>query len=73
MKKGEQITVEIVGRRLIGESELASENGRSLAVLFDEGIPAPFALHGTKQCLLLSQQDDGSWRDVQGDRPVTLL
>jgi hypothetical protein len=31
MKKGDQITITIVGRRLEGEIELASTNGRSLA------------------------------------------
>ena len=70
MRKGESITIVIAGRRLTGMVELASSNGRSLAVLFDEGVPMPFGLLGARQCLLLSKQDDDSWRDVQGDRVV---
>ena len=70
MKKDDRITVTIAGRTLEGVIELASTNGRSLAVLFDEGVPLPFGLLGTKQCLLLLQADDGSWTDVQGGRAV---
>ena len=72
MKRGDQITITIAGRRLEGEIELASTNGRSLAVLFDEGVPAPFGIYGTKQILLLLKEGD-RWRDIQGDRPVRLL
>jgi len=48
VKKGDRIA--IAGRTLEGVIELASANGRSLAVLFDEGVPFPFGLLGTKGC-----------------------
>lgn len=74
MKKGDPITVTIEGRRLVGTVELVSNNGRRIAIFFDEGIPAPFALHSCgKQCLLISKLDDGSFLDVLGDRPVQIV
>jgi len=70
MKKGDRIAITIAGRALEGVIEMASQNGRSLIVLFDAGVPFPFGLPGTKQCLLLFQADDGSWTDLQGNRTV---
>ena len=72
MRKGDPIIVTIAGQRLQGVIELASRNGRSLAVLFDEGVPAPFALLGCKQCELLTKLDDGSWVDAPFGRPVQI-
>ena len=72
MKKGDRLTITIAGRTLKGVIELASANGRSLAVLFDEGVPLPFGILDAKQCLLLFKSDDGSWSDVQGGRPVQI-
>lgn len=71
--KGDSITITIQGRTLTGIVEIASANGRSLAVLFDEGVPAPFGLLGLKQCLLLFKQDDGSWIEIQGGRPIQIV
>jgi hypothetical protein len=52
MKKGGKITVTIAGRRLEGKIKLASGNGKSLAVLFDEGVPAPFAISATRSLVV---------------------
>lgn len=72
MKKGDPITVTIDGRRLEGVVELMSKNGPA-AVLFDEGVPAPFFLHKCgKQCELLLKRPDGSWVDVPFDRPIRI-
>lgn len=68
VKKGDRIA--IAGRTLEGTIELTSANGRSLAVLFDEGVAFAFGLLGTKQCPLLFQADDGSWTDLQGNRTI---
>jgi hypothetical protein len=70
MKKGDRLAITIAGRRLEGVIELASQNGRSLIVLFDEGVPLPFGIYEGKQCLLLFRADDGSWSDLQGGRSV---
>ena len=72
MNKGDPITVTIAGVALEGEVHLASENGRSLAVLIDEGVPPPFGVYaeGGKQILLLFKQDDGTWVEIQGNRVV---
>ena len=51
MKKGDSITIWIGNRVLTGVIELASGNGRSLAILFDEGVPAPFGIYGRSYVL----------------------
>ncbi len=70
MKKGDPITVTIGGRRLQGIIEVASRNGRSIAALFDEGVPMPFSLLGDKQCVLIFREEDGTYIDLVGDRPI---
>jgi hypothetical protein len=73
MNKGDPIIVTIAGRRLEGIIELASQNGRSLIVFFDEGVPLPFTIHDSgKQCVCIFKLDDGSYLDLFGDRLVQL-
>lgn len=71
---GADIEVEIEGRTIRGRLELASANGRSLAVSFDEGVPAPFFFMPDtgRQYLLLARGDDGTWTEVGAGRPVTV-
>ena len=68
-RKGDQVKVIIEGRLLTGVLQLASGNNRSLAVLFDEGVPPPFGIFEGKQIVLLLREGD-DWYDVLGDRPV---
>ncbi len=74
MKRGDKIIVTVAGRSVECVITLASANGRSLAASFDEGVPLPFALDRTTglQSLLLFQDDDGTWHDIMGNRPVTI-
>lgn len=67
-EKGDSLKITLVGRTLQGVIGFASDDGRSLVVLFDEGVPPPFGTHGDKQCLLLYQRDDGSWVEERGER-----
>jgi hypothetical protein len=69
MQKGDRIFVTIKGRRLEGVVELASNNDRSLAVLFDEGVPEPFGIFNEWQVLLLLKTGD-AWHDIYAGRPV---
>ena len=45
-----------------------------MAVVFDEGIPAPFGIcnYNGKQILLLLWEGD-SCREIQGQRPVAMV
>ena len=45
---------------------------RPLAVLFDEGVPAPFGIYNGKQILLLLHEGD-TYHEIQGNRPVQVL
>ena len=71
MKKGDTITIKIAGRQLTGVVELAGGD-RPLAVLFDEGVPAPFGIYDGKQILLLLHKGDAC-HEIQGGRLVELL
>ena len=67
IKIGDKIQVLVDGGRwLDGYVKLASPNERSLIILVDEGIPPPFALLGSKQCLLaFATVLGGDWHDLQ--------
>lgn len=68
--KGEKITCKVAGRTATGIVGMASDNGRSLFLLFDEGIPAPFGLLGTKQAIAAFWED--GWRDILSGREIEL-
>ena len=77
MKAGDLVYVELAGKRLEGRLELASSNGRSIAVSFEEGVPAPFHVHHDGRQYLLLMTPDGQdvsdeFTDIEGGRRVTV-
>ena len=86
LKKGDPVTVIVAGRRVTGEVFLVSENQKSLFLIFDEGIPAPFCLvrptpdmpvelrkYSGKQAMRLFREgDDGPYQDLDANRQVLI-
>ncbi len=74
MKLGDKLIVHVAGQRVEGVIELASKNGKSLAVGCQRGLPPPLAIDRRtfELRLLLLKQDDGTWIEIVGNRSVTI-
>jgi hypothetical protein len=72
MRPQRKVIVTIAGCHVEGITRIESDNGKSLMILFDEGVPWPWDILEGKQCLLVSKLDDDSYVELRGNRPVQI-